>query len=214
MVARRSGQTPLTQEAIVDAALALVDDEGLDALTMRNLGEALGVEASSIYYHVPNQAALHELLVGRVMAGLYESSPPDLDADPVDLLVWANRRYFDALTAHPNVLPLVTERPVRSLEITPGFEMVLGVLYGAGLHPADALTAAGSLGWFVLGAAQSYASQLQHPEHAEDTSRERFGELSSEEFPNIARLLAEPVERTFDQDFEVGLRAFVHGLLG
>src|ERR1043165_9533546 len=62
----------LSRERILDAALALLDRDGLEALSMRKLGEALGVEAMSLYNHVPNKAALldgiHELILTSVPA--------------------------------------------------------------------------------------------------------------------------------------------------
>ena len=65
---------PLTRERIVRAALELVDRSGLDALTMRRLGAALGVEAMSLYKHVPNKRAIldgiRELLIADFAASL------------------------------------------------------------------------------------------------------------------------------------------------
>ncbi len=50
---RRGRERPLTREELLDAALGIVDSEGLAALTMRRLAAAVGVEAMSLYYHVP-----------------------------------------------------------------------------------------------------------------------------------------------------------------
>src|SRR5690242_7064299 len=60
----RVGQERLSREAILTAALQLVDDEGIDALTMRRLAATLGVNPMSLYHHLPNKAA--------VLAGLAE----------------------------------------------------------------------------------------------------------------------------------------------
>src|SRR3990172_12457645 len=52
---RADRRTPLTRERVLDAAIALTDERGIEALTMRSLGEALGVEAMSLYNHVANK---------------------------------------------------------------------------------------------------------------------------------------------------------------
>lgn len=65
---------PLTRAELLDAALRIVDTEGLPALTMRRLGDAVGVEAMSLYNHVPNKEALLDLTVERMRS---EARLPD-----------------------------------------------------------------------------------------------------------------------------------------
>ena len=68
---RRVGPTaPLQREVIVSTALALVDREGLQALSMRRLGAALGVDPMAVYYHLPSKQALLDAIVEAVMAGI------------------------------------------------------------------------------------------------------------------------------------------------
>jgi AcrR family transcriptional regulator len=62
----RSERVPLTQERILDKAMALADDDGIDALTMRRLADVLGVEAMSLYHHLPNKNAILDGLAERV----------------------------------------------------------------------------------------------------------------------------------------------------
>ena len=59
---------PLSRERVLDAALALADAEGIQRLTMRRLAAELGVEAMTIYYHVPNKNGIFDALVERVIA--------------------------------------------------------------------------------------------------------------------------------------------------
>ena len=135
MTPRRKDSTPVTAERIVDAALALIDQRGLEALTMRSLGERLGVDASSIYYHVPSQAVLLDLVADRIMGAIPAPPAPAPRSEPVDELVAAGRSYLDALVAHPNAVPLLATRPVRSLEIGALFDAILGSLYRRGSVP-------------------------------------------------------------------------------
>ncbi|MCL2585253.1 MAG: TetR/AcrR family transcriptional regulator [Streptosporangiales bacterium] len=73
---RPSSRVPLTRQAIVDAALRVMDSEGVDRLSMRRLGEELGVGAASIYWHVRNKDELLQLVFERIMEEA-ELPPPD-----------------------------------------------------------------------------------------------------------------------------------------
>ncbi|HLL24007.1 MAG TPA: TetR family transcriptional regulator, partial [Kofleriaceae bacterium] len=64
---------PLTREAILDAAIALLDRDGMAGLSMRRIGAAVGVEAMSLYNHVPNKDALLDGIHERILLSL---APP------------------------------------------------------------------------------------------------------------------------------------------
>ncbi|TMK71208.1 MAG: TetR family transcriptional regulator, partial [Actinobacteria bacterium] len=63
----KSGRKPLTKERVLEQAIALADKDGIEALTMRKLGRALGVEAMSLYNHVANKGELVAAMVDRVV---------------------------------------------------------------------------------------------------------------------------------------------------
>lgn len=96
---------------VLRAALAIVDDEGLEGLTMRRLGRALGVEAMSLYRHVANKEA--------VLDGVHEAVLADVRW-PQTTGVWQRDvvsgalALRDALRRHPNVLPLFATRPATT----------------------------------------------------------------------------------------------------
>lgn len=103
---------PLSPAEIVDTALAIVDDEGLEALTMRRLGAALDVEAMALYRHVRNKDALLDLLVERMRSELRLEQPPPRPTSR--LLEEVFVAYWRVLMAHPNMLPLATRRTASS----------------------------------------------------------------------------------------------------
>ena len=70
MTPRKKDVEPLDRERILAAAMRIIDAEGLDALSMRRLGTELGVNPMAAYYHVPNKAALYDLVLEAVMAGV------------------------------------------------------------------------------------------------------------------------------------------------
>ena len=73
----RAGEERLSREAILTAALRIVDDEGIDALTMRRLAATLEVNPMSLYHHLPNKAAVLAGLAELVFAGLEYPDPGD-----------------------------------------------------------------------------------------------------------------------------------------
>lgn len=98
----------LTKEELFARALAIVDEHGLDALSMRRLAKDAGVEAASLYHHVPNKEAL---LVGALEQMRAEIRLPDpMPEDWRDLMqvIWAE--YHRMLTAHPNMVQLAGKR--------------------------------------------------------------------------------------------------------
>src|SRR2546428_8800855 len=95
----------LSRERIVAGAVSLIDTEGLDALSMRRLGAALGVEAMSLYRHFPSKAALLEAVVARLLAELPVPAPTA--ARWQDAFRALARAYRVLLTRHPNAIPLL-----------------------------------------------------------------------------------------------------------
>ena len=213
MAARRKGQPATTREQIVDAALALIDEQGLEACTMRRLGERLGIDASSLYHHVPSQAALFDLVADRIMGAIPTPQVPGPGDDVVAAIVEGSLGYFDAMVAHPKAVQLVTTRPVRSLRVSRPYEALLATLFGAGLDATAALSATGILGWLIIGASQNYAAQLLEAEYSADVAPERLATVVAD-YPNMARMLAEAEPRPFREDFRAGLNALTIGLLG
>lgn len=105
---RRRRERPLTRDEVLDAALGIVDSEGLPALTMRRLAAAVGVEAMSLYYHVPHKEALLDGVVDRMRSEMrLPETEPDDWADGLAAIFVEYRR---VLTAHPNMLPLAARR--------------------------------------------------------------------------------------------------------
>jgi AcrR family transcriptional regulator len=110
--ARSDQHGSLSRPVIVDAALAIVDRDGLAKLTMRRLGSELGVEAMSIYHHVPNKATLLELLVGEL---LRDVDVIDGSESPLELVERFSRQLRVSLLGHPHLAPLAAVQLPGSL---------------------------------------------------------------------------------------------------
>ena len=107
---RSQGERGVSRDLVLDAAVALVDSDGLDRLSMRKLAAALGVEAMTFYHYLPNKAALLDGLVEWVLE--HTTTVPAADGLPWDETL---RRYAETLRTtllgHPGVLPLFFSRP-------------------------------------------------------------------------------------------------------
>ncbi len=97
-----------SRKHVAQAALSIIDEAGLQALTMRRLGRHLGVEAMSLYRHVSGRddvlAAVHGLLLEQVR-------PPIVSGDWIADALALARAFREVLMQHPEAVPIVATRP-------------------------------------------------------------------------------------------------------
>src|SRR5690606_24754596 len=141
---------------IRQAGLEIIDNEGLERLSMRRLAERLGVRAASLYNHVPTKEhLLHEIADG-VMAQV------DVSGFEVDwvtgLRSWA-RSYRAALAAHPNLVPFLASGPARRENALRRADAVHGGLPSAGWPERYATMIGASTKYLVVGSALSSFSR-------------------------------------------------------
>lgn len=146
-------RVPLSRERIVRAALALVDEGGPEALSMRRLGAVLGVEAMSLYKHVAGKDAILDgiraLLIEDFAARLPAGAVGDWRAD---LAAFA-RAYRAVGRDHPRAFPLLAQGPGRAYVAGAGVaEETIARLTAAGLDREAAILAQRTIVRFVLGA--------------------------------------------------------------
>nr|MBA3820674.1 TetR family transcriptional regulator [Deltaproteobacteria bacterium] len=115
---------PLTREKILDAALEILDRDGLDALSMRKLGAAVGVEAMSLYNHVANKDALLDGIHERILLSLEPAAARTWQSFIRHQAVALHR----ALLAHPKAIPLFATRPAATPAAIERLDQYLGVL--------------------------------------------------------------------------------------
>jgi TetR/AcrR family tetracycline transcriptional repressor len=203
-------RAPLTRERIVRAALAIVDEQGSEALSMRRLGAVLGVEAMSLYKHVEGK----EAILDGIRALLIEDFAARLPAGPVgdwreDLAAFA-RAYRAVGRDHPRAFPLLAQGPGRAYVVGAGVaEETIARLRAAGLDRASAIFAQRTIVRFVLGAslidrAADVAPAPVPEEELEALAQERplVGELM--------RSMDDPA--TDDALFEFGLELLLDGI--
>lgn len=208
-VARKG--SPLTRERIIRASLELVDEHGLDALTMRRLGAELGVEAMSLYSHFRNK---EELLDGVQEAVLDELEVAPRRGGWRAQLTRAAHGYRNALGAHPAVMPLFASRQLFTRAAMRHIEPMMESLAEAGLAGLECIYAVDLLTTFVVGHA---LGQWGDPRRAPGETflaghLAGLAQLPPAQFPMLADLLPRAAEFDFDDSFEFGLRCVLDGL--
>ncbi|MEV5878373.1 TetR/AcrR family transcriptional regulator C-terminal domain-containing protein [Streptomyces sp. NPDC052101] len=179
----RGERAGLSRQRILDAALDLVDQRGLKALTMRSLGEQLDVEAMTLYHYVPNKDALLDGLVEQV----FTAAAPAMDgaADWQESLREYAKALREGLLRHPAILPLAASRPAVTQATLDAIEASLRMLTDSGFPLGRALHALNAMSVFTIGHAVMEA-QLAVDAH-ESGGTGWLAELEAERYPLIAR---------------------------
>jgi AcrR family transcriptional regulator len=139
----------LSRESILAAAIELVDAEGIEGLTMRSLGSALGVQAMSLYRYVANKDDLLDAVQEALVAQMH---PIDPGLSWWDALEAIARELRTMLARHPRAIPLFV-RPAASERAFAALGQVIEILVAAGFDELDALRGVQSLLAFVVGQA-------------------------------------------------------------
>lgn len=108
MVSPKKRERPLSKDELFERALAIVDENGLEALTMRRLADDVGVEAASLYHHVANKDALLDGVLTRMRSEM--RIPDPLPQDWMLLMEAIFAEYRRVLSAHPNLVSMAGRR--------------------------------------------------------------------------------------------------------
>ncbi|HET8541116.1 MAG TPA: TetR/AcrR family transcriptional regulator C-terminal domain-containing protein [Anaeromyxobacter sp.] len=217
----REGRRPaerrerLSAERVVKAALELLDEVGLDELTMRRLAERLGVKAASLYKHVRHKEELLVLLADEISGAV--ASPRAQGGWKAQLLDLA-RSYRRGLLAHRDAARVLAETAPAGPRRLRQIETVLAILRAARLGGRDAARAAYHLNNFVTEfvadeeryrrAASAFGSRRKMFAEA----RRYFASLPPAEFPSLVALADHLSEDDPDGNFEFGLQVWIRGI--
>jgi AcrR family transcriptional regulator len=213
----RPARAPLTQEAIVDAALRVVDRDGTDGLSMRRVAEELGTGPASLYWHVASKDELINLLVDRV-ASEVETPAPDPARWEEQLRDWMIqvRRIFKR---HPGVAGLTLGRIPVGPNLVQWNEWGLALLRGAGMPDRIAAFSFDLLGLYMGANAYEEAMPMASPtgEELEPEAivgmiRGYYESLPPDRFPNVLATLDELFSGGPDERYELGLEIIIRGL--
>jgi AcrR family transcriptional regulator len=203
----------LSRERVLQAAVSLADSGGLEALTMRRLGEDLGVEAMSLYKHVASKDDLIDGMVDLVFAEI--ALPPD-DVD------WRTAMRDRALSAraalnrHPWATALMQSRTSPGAATLHHHDTVIGTLRRAGFPVELTAHAFSALDAYIYGfAMQERSLPFETPEEAEEVGRQMFARMPPGRYPHLTELTVQHVLQPgydYGAEFEYGLDLLLDGL--
>ncbi|QUQ64385.1 TetR/AcrR family transcriptional regulator [Kutzneria sp. CA-103260] len=207
----------LTREQIVEAAVALLDAEGIDGLSMRRLGERLGNAATAVYWHVKSKDNLITLAGDAVWA---EVDLPDLDAvDWRSAATAMAKDLFTMIVRHPWLVPAMSTHLIYGPGKARHDDHCLALFEAAGFSGSDADHAATVVCTFVLGTALAATSEiawqtrLRRAGGDERDVVERVTEIARQ-FPRL-RARSETwtgPDTTPEHELEAGVRTILDGL--
>jgi AcrR family transcriptional regulator len=205
----------LTRERVVTEALAVIAEDGVHALTMRNLAARLGVVPGAVYRHVRNKQQLQDLLLDGVLAEIDFHLDPSLPW-PEQLKVLAHR-LRQVLEAHPGVAGILKTRDPLGPHSLALAEAFLGPLQAAGFHGREAGLAFFLLVDYTIGFAVSSPPASVNEQRVRDPAtrtqlHQFFRSLPPDRFPALVALGEHVWVDNRDERFTAGLDALVAGL--
>ena len=203
---------PLNRDRVLQAAVALADESGIDSLTMRKLGEALGVEAMSLYNHVANKVDLLDGMIDLVFGEI--DLPTDAPwREAMHRRAGSARR---ALTRHRWAIGLMESRRSPGEATLRHHDAVIGILRAGGFSVALAAHAFSALDSYIYGfALQEATLPFETGEQTAELAEMILGSLSPDQYPHLRELTAEHVLKPgydYGNEFEFGLDLMLDGL--
>ena len=211
--ARSQSRTPLTRERVLQAALALADDSGIESLTMRKLGEAVGVEAMSLYNHVAGKADLLDGLIDLVFSEIELPRAADSWQTAMRKRAIAIRA---ALSRHRWAIGLMESRKSPGPATLRHHDAVLGCLRNAGFPVELAAHAYSALDSYIYGfALQERGLPFDTPGETSELAQAMMAQFPADEYPHLAELTVEHVLQPgydYGSEYEFGLDLIIDGL--
>jgi TetR/AcrR family tetracycline transcriptional repressor len=211
----KANRERLSRERILEAALRVMDAEGLEAVSMRRVAREVGVEAMSLYHHVEDK---DDLLSGVCSLVMQEFHIPEHDDRP-----WLQRtrsgaqQWRSVLKSHPNVISLFAERskPVTDVDALRPMEYALSLFMETGLDEREAVQVFNVLGGYIMGFVMMETGRMFTAGAIEaDASDVELvtRTFPADQLPCIAAALPHLAANDPDEQFELGLDLMLAGL--
>jgi AcrR family transcriptional regulator len=214
----RPAKAPLSEDAVVDAALAILKSDGLEAVTMRRVAAALDTGAASLYVYVSGREGLLQAMLDRVTATI-ELEAPDPSRWRAQLHSLLQRMH-QALVAHPGIAAMTLADPPTTEAILRLTENLLGILLAGGLDPQDAAWACDIFVLLVTAVASEDDVRRARGRSDDDDRREQvdelfktFAGLPPDRFPLIAAHAAQMVAGDGDERFRFAIDVVIDGVV-
>ena len=208
---RSRGRPALPLDRILAAAVELLDEQGVEALSMRSLAQRLQSGTATLYRHFSNRSELVSLVVDHLLGEV------DLDAHAIAQLPWQQacmlfaQHMFDALGRHGNVASLLIEYTPMGPNALANRELCLTVLLDNGFSPAVAAHAYATLARYVLGFAIQLSGSAAVNSQQDAELSATFHQLDPSRYPATVAV-ADDLPVPLEEEFAFGLQLIVAGL--
>ena len=209
---RAQRREPLTRERVLQAAIKLADQGGIEALSMRKLGQELGVEAMAVYYHFANKAEVVDGLVDLVFS---EIEPPSAGGDWKAAMRQRAISLRDVLLRHRWAIGLMESRLHPGPASLGHHDAVLGSLRAAGFSIEMAVHAYSLLDSYIYGFALTMLNlPFEDSDEVAEVARSMLEPFHAEEYPNMVAIIEHAMQPGYDfgDEFEYGLDLILDGL--
>ena len=207
---------PVSRSVILQAALRIIDRDGIDGLSMRRLSEEVGRDPTVLYRHVPSKAALLDGVAEIVLGQLRVDTA---DPDWAGQLRTVAHEFRRLAVTHPNVAPLLVTRPLATPlgQRPPGMlrplEDVVALLTSSGFSGADALHIYRVLFGYLHGHILTELQEvIERPEETDDVLRLGLHRLEVTEFPQVRALASVLASYDGEAELDRGLDLLFFGL--
>ncbi len=196
-----------SREAVLEAALALIDRDGIERLTMRGLGSELGVDAMMIYRYFPSKAALLDGVMSRIWSEVGVPDPVPGEAWE-ELLAQTMHGLRRVLIAHPGAISILATRPASGADLFTLLERLLGALAGAGLEADE--TTADLLNALVNYTVGHVLAEVGEPAGGETDQQSHLLMLAAS-FPHLAAVFNSGWQYDAYRQFDRAVRSMIAG---
>jgi AcrR family transcriptional regulator len=207
----RGRRLGLTRDKVIAAALSVIDRDGLDAFSLRRLAGELGIEAMSLYNHVPNKEEL--------LDGVAEALLAEIDFSGTDTGTWQDRvrahatAFRAAAQRHPKAFPLVLTRPAHSRAALETIRSALASFTELGLPPQELVHVLRSSAAFIVGTImRELGSAITLSTIDPDRMQQRIDEITATGDPLLASVAPYLAVSDHDVEFHHGLELLITGL--
>lgn len=210
---RSRARVPLTRERVLQTALRLADQGGLESLSMRRLGQELGVEAMAVYYHLANKEEVLDGIIDLVFGEI------DLPIAGVDWKVAMRQRGIslcEVLSRHRWAIGMMEARRNPGPANLRHHDAVIGNLRAAGFDSAAVAHAYSLLDGYIYGFALTKMNlPFTTVAEVEQVTQDMIQPLPRSEYPNLAAFVEEHIMLpgyAFTDEFEYGLDLILDAL--
>jgi AcrR family transcriptional regulator len=213
----RPAKPPLSEDAVVEAALTILQSDGLEAVTMRRVAAALDTGAASLYVYVSGREGLFHAMLDRVTATIELEAPDPLRwrAQLHSLL----QRMHQGLLAHPGIAAMTLADSPTTEAVLCLTENLLGILLAGGIDPQNAAWACDILVLLVMAATRE--DDVRRPRSLRDDDRRdqvdelyrAFAGLPPDRFPLLVAHAAQMVAGDGDERFRFAIDVVIDGVV-